>query len=80
MEVTTYDSVESQNPHEWNVEKVVTFVRSLGPPECFQSAGDQVYHHMCEFKDNSSDVCARTVSQCHRQTTVVHLDDTYDTF
>jgi hypothetical protein len=37
------------------------------------------YHHMCEFKHISTDVCPRTVSQCHRQTTVVHFHDTCDT-
>jgi hypothetical protein len=39
MEVTTHDSVDS---HEWSTEEVVTFVRSLGTSECFQSPGDQV--------------------------------------
>jgi hypothetical protein len=38
MEVTASDIVA----REWSVEKVVTFVRSLGPAECFQSAGDQL--------------------------------------
>jgi hypothetical protein len=42
MEVTTHDSVEPQDTHEWSGEKVATFVRSLGPVECFQSTGDQV--------------------------------------
>ncbi len=41
MEVTVFDSVESQDAREWSEEKVVTFVRSLGPDECFQSVGDQ---------------------------------------
>jgi hypothetical protein len=42
MEVTEHGSVVSQDPREWSTEKVVTFVRSLGPVECFQSDGDQV--------------------------------------
>jgi hypothetical protein len=44
MEVTVHDSVEPQDPREWIAEKVTTFVRSLGPAECFQSDGDQVLH------------------------------------
>ena len=47
MEVTVHVSVEPGDPHEWSVEEVVTivtFVRSLGPAECFQSVGDQVLH------------------------------------
>jgi len=35
-------SVWSQDPREWSSEQVATFVRSLGPAQCFQSAGDQV--------------------------------------
>ncbi len=31
MEVTVHDSVEPQDPHDWSVEKVDTFVRSLEP-------------------------------------------------
>ena len=27
--------MEVQDPREWSVEKVVTFVRSSGPAECF---------------------------------------------
>ena len=42
MEVTAHGSVEPQDPHEWSAETVVAFIRSLGPSECFQSAGDQV--------------------------------------
>ena len=42
MEVTVHGSVETKDPHEWSAEKVVTFVRSLGPAECFQSVTDQV--------------------------------------
>ncbi len=42
MEVTAHGSVEPQDPREWRAETVATFVRSLGPPECFQSASDQV--------------------------------------
>jgi hypothetical protein len=34
----------SEFPREWSSEKVVTFVRSLGGAQCFQSAGDQVLH------------------------------------
>jgi hypothetical protein len=33
---------DSVDPREWCPEKVDTFLRSLGTPECFQSAGDQV--------------------------------------
>ena len=40
MEDTGDDSVESNDPHEWCTEKVVTFLRSLGTAECFQSVGD----------------------------------------
>ena len=42
MEVTSHVSVDQQYPRQWSTEKVATFVRSLGPAECFQSAGDQV--------------------------------------
>ncbi len=42
MEDTGDGSVEAQDPREWSAEKVATFVRSLGPAECFQSVGDQV--------------------------------------
>ena len=42
MEDTGDDSVESEDPHEWCTEKVVTFLRSLGTAECFQSPGDHV--------------------------------------
>ncbi len=42
MEVTVTVSVEPQDPHEWSPEGVTTFVRSLGPAECFKSVGDQV--------------------------------------
>ncbi len=34
--------MDPEEPRAWSVEKVTTFVRSLGPPECFQSTGDQV--------------------------------------
>ncbi len=44
MEGTGDDTVETEDPREWNSEKVATFVRSLRTPECFQSAGDQVFH------------------------------------
>ena len=42
MEDTGDDSVESEDPHEWCTEKVVTFLRSLGTAECFHSPGDHV--------------------------------------
>ena len=37
-------SVESQDPREWSGEKVATFVRALGPPECFQSGTKVTLH------------------------------------
>jgi hypothetical protein len=42
MEGTDDGSVEEEDPHEWSSEEVDTFVRSLGPVECFPSVGDQV--------------------------------------
>jgi len=42
MEATGDGTVETEDPHEWNSEKVDTFVRSLRTTECFQSGGDQV--------------------------------------
>jgi hypothetical protein len=42
MEGTGDDSVEWEDPRELSSEQVATFVRSLGPAQCFQSAGDQV--------------------------------------
>jgi hypothetical protein len=42
MEGTGDDSVEWEDPREWSSEQVATFVRSLGPAECFQSVTDQV--------------------------------------
>ena len=42
MEVTGDVSVDREDPHEWSSQKVVTFVRSLGPGECFHSVGVQV--------------------------------------
>ena len=37
-------SVEPQDPREWSAEKVATFVRALGPPECFQSGTKVILH------------------------------------
>jgi hypothetical protein len=34
----THDSVESRDTHEWSTEEVSTFLRSLGPVECYQSS------------------------------------------
>ena len=42
MEGTGDGSVEQEDPREWSSEKVPTFVRDLGGPQCFQSASDQV--------------------------------------
>ena len=42
MQGTGDGSVEPEDPHEWSPEKVTTFVRGLGTPQCFQSTGDQV--------------------------------------
>ena len=33
------------DPHEWSAEEVATFLRSLGPAECFQSDGDAVLQY-----------------------------------
>jgi hypothetical protein len=45
MEDTGDDSEDPEEPHEWSSEKVATFVRELGAPQCFQSTGDdQVLH------------------------------------
>ena len=44
IEDTGDDSAESEDPHEWCGEKVSTFLRSLGTPEWFQSAGDHPLH------------------------------------
>ena len=47
MEDTAHDNVESGDAHEWGVEKVATFVRALGPADCFMS----------ECKHNNTDPC-----------------------
>ena len=35
MKDTTHDSVESGDPHEWSVEEVDTFLRSLGTAQSY---------------------------------------------
>ncbi len=41
MEDTGDGSVEEEDPREWSPQKVASFLRVLGTPECFQSAADQ---------------------------------------
>jgi hypothetical protein len=43
------NNVRSQGIHEWRPEKVDTFVRALGPYECFQTVTDQVLEKFCRF-------------------------------
>jgi hypothetical protein len=43
MEDTVHVSVESGDPHDRSTEEDY-FRQIIGPPQCFQSAGDQVLH------------------------------------
>ncbi len=60
MEVTGDDTVETEDPREWNSEKVTTFVRSLRTVECFQSTGDQVL----DLGVDNSVFCTLSLNTC----------------
>ena len=62
MEVTEHDSVESQDPHEWSLVKVDTFVRSLGPPDddTVVVSDDETYETHYGFRDPMIDVLCRS--------------------